>query len=78
MKFGHGSKRYVSQQMEFNKDQRKSDRIRGRGLLETEIKAGKLEKDGDLDVDAELNEMHGLCHLQASDEELFQLLCVYQ
>jgi hypothetical protein len=34
---------------------------------------GKYE-DGEVDRDSEINEMHGLVHLQASDEELYQLL----
>lgn len=43
----------------------------GRGLVETEILKGKIEDHKELDIDAEINEMHGLAHIQASDEELY-------
>ena len=60
--------------MEFNKNQRKRDRIHARGLLETELMNGKIENENELDIDIELNEVHGLTHLHASDEELNTLL----
>ncbi|CDW86711.1 UNKNOWN [Stylonychia lemnae] len=76
--FGHRYQKYVSNQLEFNKEQRKSEKLRGRGLVEDEIQSKKVnDPDKELDIDAELNEMHGLAHLQASDEELYQLLCNY-
>eukprot|EP00347_Sterkiella_histriomuscorum_P023739 403333553 len=75
-KFGYKQQKYVSQQLEFNREQRKSERIKGRGLIENELQNMKLDdKERELDVDCEVNEMHGLAHLQASDEELYQLLC---
>jgi hypothetical protein len=35
---------------------------------------GQLENPNEADIDAEVNEMHGLSHLQASDEEIYALL----
>lgn len=44
--------------------------MRGRGLVENEMIDGKIHLD-EVDRDSEINEMHGLAHLQASDEELY-------
>ena len=60
--------------MEFNKTQKKKDRIKGRGLVESELETGIIENESELDRDAEVNDIHGLLHLNASDEELTALL----
>ena len=47
-----------------NKQQRrKEDKFKGRGLIESEMIKGQLENPNEADVDAEVNEMHGLYHL---------------
>lgn len=69
--------------MDHNKNQKRADKDRGRGLVETELKNGTRiiseaaphkNSDEAVDFDSEINETHGLAHLQASDEELQMLL----
>ncbi len=42
---------------------KKQDRLQGRGLFESEIMNGRIENPNEADIDAEVNEMHGLSHL---------------
>jgi hypothetical protein len=46
-----------------NKKQTKKHKLKGRGLIESEIMNGVLDNPNEADLDAEINEMHGLAHL---------------